>query len=349
MAKQNKKPVVIQYRRLEDVTLAFRGTTLEKEVRRALAAKQANATLALKDDFRLRVWSPPSGDSLFLNQNQDGGPYMFGDLVHFTQGHMQALYEHVKTAAPSASIKQMRAQNGEFIHSMLFWYIRGNHVFVLQGRTARTAELEIYLSWLLAELAKTMPAPLNIILRSKFTPEAIGGTLQEIEEINIGGTLRQSERTTVVPEVETKTRVVEEEHQAREFKAGGRSLVRDVINAITGGDTTSDDFLNKMDPKAELTVRVTIGYKAKRVRVDSKPLRDLEVGLRNIPDAEVSVKGHGGKMTPLGELQLSYKTTVDVKDSLWSPESVLQAFNRAYLEWTESGRIDDLEDENPDA
>jgi hypothetical protein len=344
MAKPTKKPATIHYRRLEDPTNAFAGTTLEQQVRNALDATPTGKTLALKSDFHLRVWTlPPDSDSLFVNLNQDGGPYMFGDLVHFTSGHMQALFEKVKIAAPVAPVKQMPAEGGEYIHSMLFWYIRGNHVFLLQGRTARTSEFERYLSWLLTNASNTMPAPLHVMLRSKFDPEVAGGPLQDIEEINIGGRLRPD---TTPEAAAAKTRVVEEERHAGAFEAGGRNLVANVIAAVTGGDETAEDFLSRMDPKAELTVRVTIGYKARRVKIDRQAFRDLEVGLRNVPEAEVTVKAKNGKITPLGELQLTYPTSVAVKESLWMPDDVLLAFDRAYREFAESGKIDDAEDDD---
>jgi hypothetical protein len=342
VAKVIKKPALIHYRRLEDVTGVFQGTTLEAEVRRAMASPRVGQSRLMKDDYHLRVWTPQAGgDSLFINQNSDGAPaYYFGDLVHFVGGHMQALFEAVPNALPSAPVKQMAAQGGEFIHSVLFWYIRANHVFLLQGRTARTVDLERYLSWLLTDGTGAMTTPVNVILRSKFSPEAVGGDLQEIEEINIGGSLRASDMPTPIG---AATKAVE----AHETFAGGadRNLAAEVIRAVTGDAETADEFLSKIDARAELRVRVTIGYKAKRVQLDKRPLRDLEIGLRNLPEAEVTVRAKGGKKTPLGELQLTYPTKVAVRESLWDPKDVLEAFGRAYQEFAASGKIDNGDDD----
>src|SRR5579863_2149740 len=216
MPISGQQRAVIQYRRLEDLTDAFKRSTLEKELRAALASKPTGKTTALKDDFHIRVYPRPADDdNLFLNDYTPAKDYLFGDLVHFTSGHMQALFEKVRTPKPRAAIKQMAPQNGEFIHSQLYWYVRGNHIFVLQARTTRTSDLEEYISWLLTEASARMKSPLHVILRSKFKPASVGGGLRDIDEINIGGTLAPTERAVtddgaeLLPE--TRTRVIEEE------------------------------------------------------------------------------------------------------------------------------------------
>lgn len=344
-AKATKKPAAIHYRRLDDLTGAFAVTTLEMAIRSGMETTSSSGQV-LKDDFHVRVWTPiAGGESFFANEYHDGKNYVFGDLVHFTPGYMTALFEKVTTPTSRAPVKQFNNPDGEFIHSLLYWYIRGNHVFVLQGRTARTSDLERYMSWLLSDGSKLMPSPLHIVMAAKFKPESVGGELQNIEEIHIGGALRPSGQTPPnagegsLAASGTNGRYLIETTEEKVYQRRGRSVASDVLDAITGDPTTTTEFLEKIDPDAELKVKVVIGISGKRRKVDRTPLRDLEVGLRNLPDSEVTVKAAGGKTTALGDLQLTYPTQIEVKNSLWHPDSVKAAFDRAYNEFVQSGRI----------
>lgn len=335
MARSKMLPATIHYRRLEDVTNAFGGTNLQAAIQKALHKN------SLQNDFHKRVFNRSGfSDSIFANQIKIEPAYAFGDLVHFTRGHMQALFQAVGRAIPQAPIKQMKAQDGEFIHSLLYWYIRGNHVFVLQARTVRTADLEDYLSWLLTDASSVLKKPLNVILRSKFDPSAVGGNLNDIEEIKIGGTI--APRKEVQPASDARIRTVIEDERVGDIeRATERGIVRRVLEAMLGSESKEvDNFINRIDPAAELKLRVTIGLQARRTKIDRTPLSELEVGLRNLPDAEVSVKARNGKSTPLGQLQLTYPTSISVIESLWDPTSVWSAFERAYEEFVASGKID---------
>jgi len=341
MPKPNLRPATIHYRRFDDVSGAFKDTTLEAAVRDALATTPAGKLLALNDDFHLRVYERKNKeDSLFLNDNHDGDTFIFGDLVHFTTGHMQALFEEVKKAAPRATIKQMKAPAGEFIHSMLYWYLRGNNVFVLQALTTRTSELEDYLSWLLTTGSGKMKPPVHIILESKFDPAAVGGDLKDIEEIVVGGTLASSQAAQKAVDGAEEVVVIDEHKKVGEaVKDTGRGTVESVLRAMFGDAAIVDDFLKSVPHEAKVNLRVTIGLSGKRAKIDKAPLKALETGLRNLPDAEVSVRSKGGKTTPLGELQLHYPTKITFKQSLWDPQSVLDAFDRAYKEFVATGKI----------
>jgi hypothetical protein len=91
MVKPQRKAVTIYYRRLEDVTGAFGGQTLEGANTRRHGRPIGSEKI--QDHWKHRAWVvPPSAEDTFLmNVFHDGGGYYFGDLTHYTKGYLQTL------------------------------------------------------------------------------------------------------------------------------------------------------------------------------------------------------------------------------------------------------------------
>ncbi len=68
----------------------------------------------------------------------------------------------------------------------MFWMVKGDHAFVVQSMSLRTAEFEKYLDWLLKVRTTYLMSDHSTILEAKFDGDEVGD-LSDIQEIIVGG------------------------------------------------------------------------------------------------------------------------------------------------------------------
>lgn len=125
-----RKPVTIHYRKLERSAGGYPTATLEELIRSAM--HEVVDGKQLKKSYIQRV-QPAGDDNFFVNTYYesafDGTPLVFGDVIHFTKGHLQALFGVADASAPAAPVQQMPAPAlSEYVHSQMFWMVKGDHV-----------------------------------------------------------------------------------------------------------------------------------------------------------------------------------------------------------------------------
>jgi hypothetical protein len=145
----DRKPVTIHYRKFNRAATV--GQTLEELVRRAMESN-VEGTTQIKERYLARLFTLNS-DNYFINTYSDGSgtiPLVFGDILHFTKGHLQALCQTADDSASVVPVQQMKApEQSEYVHSQMFWMLKGDHAFIIQSMSLRTIEFEQYLDWLL--------------------------------------------------------------------------------------------------------------------------------------------------------------------------------------------------------
>lgn len=185
MAK--RKASRVHYRRMDDPVGALNGVTLEAAIRGALANQHNGVRLQDHWKDRARLVPPDETETLLLNIFHDDGASFFGDLTVYTKGFMQSLLRE-ETSVPMLAVEQQPPPKGrEYIHSMMYWMAIGNHVMVIQSTSLTTKHLEEYLTWLLSEKTSEMQDNGHVILTAKFDASEVGGDLNDINEIVVGG------------------------------------------------------------------------------------------------------------------------------------------------------------------
>lgn len=330
-----RQPVTIHYRRLQDVTGALNGQTLERAVRTAMGHRHNGNSLS--DQWNLRAWLiPPSDDeTLLMNIFHDGGNHFFGDLTQYTQGYMQALIGN-QGNVPMLNVEQEPPPDGkEYVHSMMYWMVIDDHVLIIQSRSLTAKRLEEYLTWLLKDRTTTIDQTGQIILQAKFDAADVGGDLDDIREIIVGGgTPVESAGVAVEPRA-PEAREVDVYRELEERRPWQERAI-DVLRIVMRSDADVEELLESIPDDADLDVSVHIGYKARRRRVSRAPMQQA---LRNLPEGEITAVGKHGRLTGQ-DIRLSYPARITKDGSLLNLEDTRRALREAYTYFVENGKIE---------
>lgn len=344
----DRKSVTIHYRKFSRAATVQH--SLEELVRRAMGSPAVGG-VQIKDRYLERLFTVNS-DNYFINTYNDGAgatPLVFGDILHFTKGHLQALCQTANQNAASVPVRQMQAPaQSEYVHSQMFWMIKGDHAFVVQSMSLRTTEFELYLDWLLKICTKNLVLDHPIILESKFDADAVGGDLGDIQEVIVGGVATPA---PTVPDLEVagQERDVTQQGQIDTGRRTGWATATAILRELLGGDANVESLMRAVPADAELNVQVHIGYQTKKRKIDRVALRQLETGLRNLPDGQLQVKSKGARLAADGTIRLHHNVSVrlvkaqhgdsQLIGTLLDPADVLRAMIEAYSNFVANGKI----------
>lgn len=343
-----KKPVTIHYRRFDNSFMPD-GRTLEELVRSAMDSLVDGAKIRARFTSRLLVLGEHNYFVNFFEEKCGSVDIAFGDILHFTEGHMQALFRKVESNAERVEVRQMPApEKAEYVHSQMFWMVKGNHVFVLQSQSLKTKDLEDYLAWLLQKKSRVLPSDVPIVLASQFDQSAIGGDIGDIQEIIIGGVAAKpvvDEGQGRSPIVVDKETTVTQDNNLDLGNVAGWETARKILVELLGSDARVDNLLNAVPQDVDLRVQVHIGYQTKKKKIDRVALKQIETGIRNMPDSQIQIKAKGQSRGVDGTIRLHHPANIDlirVQDrsgTLLDPADVLRAMVEAYSVFVSNGKI----------
>ena len=330
-----RKSLTVHYRRMDDPVNALNGTTLEAGIRGALAHRVDGDELSAHWNHRAWLVPPDNSDTMLMNIYHDDGISFFGDLTVYTRGFMQALLHHEHDVAMLPVEQQPPPAGREYIHSMMFWMVIGNHVLVIQSRSLSTKHLEQYFTWLLAECTRLMRADGHILLTAKFDSDEIGGDLDDVSEIIVGGTGAVQAAPARLPHEPPVEREIDQHVGVDAQRTWGQRAVG-VLRAIMNNEADVQELLESIPEGADLDVSVHIGYKTKKRRVTRAPMQQA---LRNLPEGEITAIGRNGRMTG-SDIRLSHPVRVLSDGSLLDPRDVRAKLRSAYDYFVENGKIE---------
>lgn len=330
-----RKALTVHYRRMEDPTRALNGDTLERSIRGAVAHTYDGG--ALSEHWNRRAWivPPDDSDTLLMNIFHDDGISFFGDLTVYTRGFMQALLRD-EPDVPMLSVEQQPPPDGhEYIHSMMYWMAIGNHLLAIQSRSLNTKHLERYLTWLLKERTPQMAEHGQVILTAKFDSGEIGGDLEDVREIIVGGTGALQAAPAQLAQ-ERREMLDVDQHVGVDARRSWGQRAIEVLHAIMNNEADVHELLRSIPEGADLNVAVHIGYKTRRRQITRAPMQQA---LRNLPDGEITAIGKHGKITG-NDIRLSYPVRVLTKGSLLDPDDVRSKLKSAYDYFVQNGKIE---------
>ena len=328
-----RQSVTVHYRRLEDPTGAFGELNLEAAIRKALNHIIDGGKVSEHWKRRAYVIPPSTEETLLMNLRHDGGGFYFGDLTLYTKGYLQALLAEAPDA-PVLSIEQEPPPVGkEYVHSMMYWLVVKNHVFMIQSRSLTAKQLEEYLTWLLKDRTATIAPTGQVILQARFDAADVGGDLADIEEIIVGGTAAVSHFD--VPRGPGVAAGGIEKYQKLTRRKPLFDRAFDVLLAVMNNEADVRKLLESVPEGADLEVSVHIGYKARK-EVSRAPMQEA---LRNLPEGEITARGRDGRMTG-NDIRLSHRVSVLKNGSLLDPDDVIRALREAHKHMVDNGKIE---------
>ena len=295
------------------------------------------------DDWRLRVESvvtdPPQ--SRLINNVHTDRLSTFGTLCLYAQRQMQAMIA-TNSGSPTAdvAISDAPAPAGrDFLHGIAYWLLVGDHCYVVQHPRVTSKSLEAYLTWLLQK-SSIFDNSQTIVLRSEFDIAAIGGDLDDVTSIEVGGLVPE----TVSDDFPQKSeREVEERRLLSEIKPT-LSKAREVLEGLFG-ELRASQIIGGVPADAALDVTVNIGYRSKRRRVDRTVLKDIGTHLRNLGDGDVKIRGPNGT-THGDDARLHMKMPFRLEHPNGSLLDLIHArdqLQKVHERFLEDGKIDDRE------
>ena len=285
--------LVVHYRKLvRNGAIAANGVTLYQAIADALDSAHPDGG-CYADNWRYRLMS--SGDASqnrFFNHVHLDPQSAFGTLCAFTPDDMQALIGTGQgQPAPTLSISEQHAPGGnDYLTGIAYWFVIDDHCYIVQHIAVRAKALEEYLTWL---LRKTGNIGQNdaIILQNAFDIPA--ADIDEVKSVEIGGLATGAEPPANLVPAE-RERIIEERRSIAEkgtiWSKAGKILVE------IFGPIEAERILESVPPNAALDVKVNIGYRTTRRRIDRVFMNDLATGLRNIEDGELGIRTKDGRI-----------------------------------------------------
>lgn len=343
----DRKPVTIHYRKFSRAATVSH--TLEELVRSAMDSTSGDALI--KNRYASRLFTVGS-DNYFINTYSDGHgqtSLVFGDILHFTKGHLQALCKTADQIAATVSVQQMKApEQSEYVHSQMFWMLKGDHAFIVQSLSLKTIEFERYLDWLLKIKTTQLDVGHPIVLDARFDMDEIGGDLGDIQEIIVGGVATPAPTVSDDSDAVQSTEIIQH-GQIDTGRTTGWDTATTILRALLGGDANVASLMKAVPADAELNVQVHIGYKTKKRKVDRVALRQLETGLRNLPDSQLQIKSKGARVAVDGTIRMHHNASIrliktqdgdnQIIGTLLDPTDVLRATIEAYTNFLSNGKI----------
>jgi hypothetical protein len=263
-----------------------------------------------------------------MNLHHDGADHYFGD--QYTKGFMQALLSETNT--PTLHVEQQPPPRGkEYVHSIMYWLVVNSHVLMIQSKSLGSKQLEEYFTWLLKDQTKAVGPTGQVLLQAKFDADEVGGDLDDIREIIVGG---MAAARPLLKEAET-VRDVERFRELKTHKTWAERA-NDVLRAIMNNEADVQKLLESVPEEAKLEVDVHIGYRSTKRLVSRAPMQQA---LRNIPDGEITAIGRDGRMTG-NDIRLSHKANVLKIGSLLDPKDAMRALREAHKYFVDNGKID---------
>jgi hypothetical protein len=282
-----------------------------------------------------------TGGSLrFINHAVTSQGMLCGNMLSFSKGAAQVL---MATAASKASdaeassypLEALRAPKigghpAEFLESMMFFCIKGNHALFLQSRSLRAESFEEHMQWLL-EHSGTLTDKQSVQLADQaFTNAADAIRRYGVKSVEIGMPLKSEPRDGGQPAMAAASKAVTKDFQVT---PSIRNFFESVLGDKLDGVRLEDALDGRIDATVELRWAYSIEKKAQQT------LDRLAVALRHVAKDQVQVHLNNGSKVEGKELHLVRKVSVHTRDKIVEQSTLFRDMRQQMLDLVESGAV----------
>lgn len=261
----------------------------------------------------------------FINTNISRYGMFFGSLVRYEAGsnkHIVTLDDNATTLslaqiAPPASKDGKRS---EFLDSILYFGVFGNHVVILQSASLRTRELEKHLNWFFRQ-CNLFNSEQAVSLDQQLTDEAKDRILNApTKRLKVGAPFDPAAEEVNSEDVQSQNAPSAPETKRISFHRTGPGW--NVLKALGFTEGSIGEQLEQdLNDSSNLEIKVEISYKHSPKGETQRLMNGLTKALRHteLEDYEVDFKGagtlKGDKLILSADVSFSYyKGLVDEED-----------------------------------
>lgn len=252
----------------------------------------------------------------FTNYDND---MLLCQIVQFEQGTSQMTIvidedaEMFEVNPISAKdIKQSRvskdkSKSTEFLESMAYFGVMGNHMVVMGSQALKSKELERHLQWYLNTLTE-QAIESAIILSDRPTANA----MKQLEKssaksVSIGSDITYEQDLSTKPEL-TKTETYEHDvSEAKSVRWTPAGLGADILECLKNNGYIGNFDFNETLDDANLQVSIEFKYNRKTTKSGQKVIDTLSSSLRHLDKEDVRVNLKGGGEIKGDDLKLSHQ------------------------------------------
>lgn len=343
-----KKVVKVHYRRVNRDNNALPNTPFHNLLSSALKKDIGNGK-TVADSVAQRLAAVPNNedDRRLINNFYIHDNYVFGNLVQFSPGQLQALLKKGDSSVDYSSevcldlVEDKAPEGMEYIRGVSYWLSIGDHFYIIQNVSLTSKAAEEYLTWLLRDKTRILDDSQYVALDALLDRAQVGGDLGDINSIEIGGLVPETVRALPSESIAQESGVedvVTRQSLGERFAAFGKAftIIKDLV-----GEVEAKKILEKIPDEAALEVKVSIGFRSTTRRLKKAFMKEIESGLRNLPDGEMRVRSKDGYVKG-GDVRLSQDMPVELtKDgsSLLVLSDALNQMLEVHRRFVEDGRI----------
>ena len=282
--------------------------------------------LNIKSDFHLasnrRESLTEDGNSFrFINRyTQHDNDMLLCQIVQFEQGRSQMTIVIDKKAnmfeVNPISTKDMKSKKGEsteFLESMAYFGIMGNHMVVMGSQALKSRELERHLNWYLNSLTKQMDGA--VILSDRPTAKA----MKQLEKgsaksVSIGSEIKYTQGITEEPSSVRVESFEENVTEAKSVKWSPVGLGASILECLRDNGYIGKFDLNETLDDANLQVSIEFKYNRKTTKSGQRVIDTLSSSLRHLDKEDVKINLKGGGEIKGDDLKLSHEISIGCYD-----------------------------------
>ncbi|MCZ8079099.1 MAG: hypothetical protein O9289_06065 [Rhodobacteraceae bacterium] len=330
MAAAPRKRVNVQYRKLDDITGGFGGTSLQDALTKCMQTMKAGQAIGANPV--VRVLQLPDYGNLVLNLYHAPSSHFFGEIVRYEPGADLPLLQ-VSSGVSAYNLTQAKAPPGhEPLRGVLYFLAVKNHVALVEADLS-PARAETYLTWLLKNQAGVVANDTHVVLLAELKSATGQLQLKEVEEVVFRPNPIVSTKQTAAP-LQGGDGALQVASTSKDVAA---TNTWEVLKAA-GMDDTDLTRLAEDNTKIEVTLQIRfMGGKRKKHPIS---IADTNRLLRNIPEDELVLKGPTGRQKSGSIEKLTYPANVALKGSLLDPKDMARALLEGYNSFVANGYID---------
>lgn len=275
---------------------------------------------------RRRQLSEDGNTYELINRYKDHGGMILCQLVLFEQGRSQmtvvindqtSMFE-INPIHANDIHKAIKGRNSnsktEFLESMLYFGVTGNHVVVMGTKALSTKDLERHLSWYLSHLTRETQSSISLsdkpsksaidkIEKAPAKSIKIGSRIEYLSEVDKN---EENDNSSIISDTEI--------NETKSLLWKPKTIGAEILQCLRDNGHLGGFDYNESFDDANLQLSLQLTFMRTTTKSGQKALDKFASSLRNIDKEEVTINLQGGGKIRGDELTLTHKIRLSFSD-----------------------------------